>query len=288
MKIKLITDGSSTMPLEMLKKENIGFLESMVVIYEKFYRELTEMDFEDFVSKLYDFDPYPTTTQVTPEDALNEFKKAIDEGYDEILYLGLTPKVSSQMNVARLAAKTLKKQIKIHIYPTDLNCGSQGAMTYNAWKLLKKGKSAEEIMEYLDSIKEQVYTIGLTEDVKTLFKTGRVKRGSIKGIMVSLLKMKPIAHLTVEDGWLGYGASTSYEGAIQKMVEEIESRTDPEKKYNLFMSDALNKELVKTYAEKIQKVRKIKEVFYWDMSPVQALTSGKKATIATIAPVVEE
>ena len=69
MKIKLITDGSATVPLELMRKENIGFLESMVVIYEKFYRELTEMDFEDFVGKLYDYDPYPTTTQVTPEDA---------------------------------------------------------------------------------------------------------------------------------------------------------------------------------------------------------------------------
>ena len=72
------------------------------------------------------------------------------------------------------------------------------------------------------------------------------------------------------------------------MVAEIESRTNPEKEYNLFMTDAVNRELAKVYAEKIQAVRKIKEVFYWDMSPVQALTSGKKATIATIAPVIED
>ena len=288
MKIKLITDGSSALPLELMRKENIGFLESIVIINDKPYRELTELDLEDFMNKLYDFDPYPTTTQVTQEDALNEFKKAINEGYDEILYLGLTPKVSSQMNIARLAAKLVKNDIKIHLYQTDLNCGSQGAMVYNAWKLLKKGKTSEEIIEHLDEIKEQVYTIGLTEDVKTLFKTGRVKKGSIKGIMVSLFKMKPIAHLTVEDGWLGYGASTSNEGAIKTMVKEIESRTYSDKEYNLFMTHALNKEFAELYAKAIQKAIKIKETFYWDVSPVQAVTSGKKVTVATIAPVVKD
>jgi len=219
---------------------------------------------------------------------LNVLKQTIAEGYDEALYLGITPKISSQLNVVRLAAKTVKKQLKVHIYPTELTVGSQGVMVYNALKLLKKGKSAEEIMEYLDSIKHKIYTIGTTVDIKTLFKTGKVRRGSIKGIMVSLLKMKPIAHCTVEDGFIGYGAGISYKSALKKMIAEIESRTDPDKEYNLLMADALNREFAKEYAEEIKKVRNIKEVFYWNMPPTMALTAGKWAVTASIGPVIED
>ncbi|MCG3255413.1 MAG: DegV family EDD domain-containing protein, partial [Candidatus Heimdallarchaeota archaeon] len=226
--------------------------------------------------------------QVKPEDALSVFKQAVEDGYDEVLYLGLTPKVSSQMNVVRLAAKTMKRAIKIHLYPTETTTGSQGAMTYNAMKLLQKGKSAEEIMEYLDGIKEKIYTIGVNEDIKTLFRTGRVKRGSAKGILVTLLRMKPIAHITLKDGYIGYSAGTSYKSVLKKMIAAIESKTEPDKEYNLFMADALNKEFAEVYANEIKKVRKIKEVHYWNMSPVMALTAGKRAVTATIAPVVED
>lgn len=288
MKLKLVTDASALLPLDFMTKEEIGFLESLLIIDGKDYCELTDLKFVDFVKGLHNFDPYPTSSQVKPEDAVKVFQQAIDDGYDELLYLGLTPKVSSQMNVARLAAKTFKDKIKIHIYPTETTCGSQGALTYSAWKLLKQGKTTEEIIAYLDSIKQKIYTIGVTVDIKTLFRTGKVKRGSIKGILVSLLKMKPIAHITLEDAFVGYGAALSYKSALKKMVAEIERRTDPEQEYDLFMTDALNREFAKKFAEEIKKVRKIKEVHYWNMSPVMALSAGKNAVTATIAPVVKK
>ncbi len=288
MKIKLVTDASSAVPLDFMQKEDIGFLESVLIIEGKDYRELTELDFEDVFSNVHKLDPYPTTSQVMPEDAVNVFQKAVDDGYDEILYLGLTPKVSSQMNVARLAAKTFKKNIKIHIYPTETTCGSQGAMTYIAWKMLKQGKNSEEIMAHLDEIKEKIYTIGVTVDIKTLFKTGKVRKGSAKGILVSLLNMKPIAHITKEDGFIGYGASLSYKSALKTMVAEIERRTDPGLEYDLYMTDTLNMKFSKKYAEAIKKARKIKEIHYWSMSAVQALSAGKGAVTATIAPLAPE
>jgi len=128
MKIKLLTDASCLFPKELMEKENIGFFESILIIDGKDHRELTELNFEDFVNSLHDLEPYPSSSQATPGDALDILKKTIDDGYEEALYLGITPKISSQMNVVRLASKTVKKQLKLHIYPTELSVGSQGAM----------------------------------------------------------------------------------------------------------------------------------------------------------------
>lgn len=288
MKIKLITDASALLPKKLMEDEGIDYFESLVVIEGEPKRELTEINRKEFVDSLATADPYPTTSQMNTQDALDSFEKAIKDGYDEILYLGLTPLISSQMNVARIAAKRVKGKIKITHYPTDLTCGSQGAMVYRAIELLKRGKSVEEITAHLDDLKEDIYTIGMTGDVISLFKTGKVKRGSVKGIMVSIFDMKPIAEVNTKDGFIGIGAAFSEKSAMKKMIKEIGIRTHPDKEYDLFMADAYNQELMDWFVKEIKNVRKLKQVFYWEMSPVMALSAGKGAVTATISPSLEE
>ncbi|MCG3217306.1 MAG: DegV family protein [Candidatus Heimdallarchaeota archaeon] len=288
MKIKLITDASCLIPQETYEKEDIGIFESVIMYEDKEFRELTELNREEFLNKLSSFDPYPSSTQVPAKDALDVYNKTIEDGYDEILYLGLAATVSSQLNVARLATKYVKDKIKITIYPTELVSGSQGSMVYNTIKLLKQNKTVEEIVSYLDSIKEKIYTIGVAVDMDSLFKSGRVKKGSVKGIMATLLNMKPLAEINTKDGVIGVGAGTSFKSAIAKMIEKIKENTDPDLTYNLFMADALNPELMKQYEEEVKKVRKINEIHHWEMSPVMAMSTGKGAVTATLCPSVEE
>ena len=288
MKIKLVTDASCLIPREIFEKEDIGIFESIIMIEEKEHRELTELDREDFFDKLVSYNPYPTSTQVASTDVLDVLNKAQEDGYDELLYLGLAPTVSSQFNVVRLAAKRFKGDMKITLYQTDLVSGSQGIMVYNALKLLKQKKTSEEIIAYMDEIKEKTYTIGIAVDMESLFKSGRVKRGSVKGIMASLLKMKPLAEINTRDGVIGVGAGTSFKSGIQKMIDKIKEHTDPSIIYDLVMSDASNPELMKLYEEEVKKVLKINETHYWTMSPVMAMSTGKGAVTATVCPTLKK
>ncbi|MHA2308915.1 MAG: DegV family protein, partial [Candidatus Heimdallarchaeaceae archaeon] len=266
------------------EKEKIGIFESVIMYEGKEFRELTELNRTEFLNGLRTFDPYPTSTQVSGKDVLEVYEKAIKDGYDEIFYLGLAATMSSQMNVARVTAKRIKDKIKLTIYPTDLVSGSQGSMAISAMKMLKKGKSVEEIVTYLDTIKEQVYTIGVAVDMESLFKSGRVKRGSVKGIMATLLKMKPLAEINTKEGVIGVGAGTSFKSAISKMIDKIKEHTDPNITYDLFMADALNPELMQLYEEEVKKVLKINEIHHWEMSPVMAMSTGKGAVTATVCP----
>jgi DegV family protein with EDD domain len=288
MKIKLVTDASSLLPKKFMDDEKIAYFESIILINEEPKRELTEINREEFINSLSTLDPYPTSSQMSTQDAIDVYEQAIKDGYNEILYLGLTPLISSHMNIARLAAKRVKGKIKITHYPTDLTCGSQGAMVYRALELLKAGKSVPEITDHLDKLKEDIYTVGMTGDVITLFQTGKVKRGSVQGIMVQLFKMKPIAEVNTKEGFIGIGAAFSEKSAMKKMIKEIAIRTHPDKEYDLFMADSLNPELMEWYIEEIKKVRKIKQIFYWEMSAVMALSAGKGAVTATISPSLEE
>ena len=251
------------------------------------YKELTELNRSEFLNGLKTFEPYPTSTQVSGKDVLDVIERAIEEGYNEVFYLGLAATVSSQMNVVRLTSKRVKDKIKVTIYPTELVSGSQGSMVYNTIKLLKQEKSIEEITAYLDNIKQKIYTIGVAVDMESLFRSGRVKRGSVKGIMASLLKMKPIAEINTQYGVIGVGANRSFKGAIEFMIDKIKTHTDSNTEYDLFMSDAQNPELMKQFEEEVKKVLKIKEIHHWEMSPVMAMSTGNKAVTATVCPTLE-
>jgi len=287
MKVKLVTDASALLPYEMMIEENIGFLQSLILMDGKEYRELTEIDRVEFINSLSTIDPYPTSSQVPLQDALTTFEKAVEDGYDEILYLALTPLISSHMNIARLAAKKVKNKIKVTIYQTDLTCGSQGAMVYRALQLLKKGKTVAEITSHLDSIKESIYTIGTTGELVSLFRTGKVKRGSIKGIMTSLLRLKPIVEINTKEGVVGIAVALNYKQALNKIIELMRAKINPELTYDLFLVDALNPELKQKIEKKITEAFNIKDVHNWEMSPVVCLTSGKGAVMATVCPSLE-
>ena len=288
MKIKLVTDASCLIPREIFEKEDIGIFESIIMIEEKEHRELTELDREDFFDKLVSYNPYPTSTQVSSTDVLDVLNKAQEDGYDELLYLGLAPTVSSQFNVVRLAAKRFKGDMKITLYQTNFVSGPQGALVYNALKLLKQNKTSEEIIAYMKEIEEKIYSIGTAIDMESLFKSGRVKRGSIKGIMATLLKMKPLAEVNNKDGVIGVGAGTSFNSCIKKMIEKILENTDPSITYDLFMADALNPELMKDYEKEVKKVLKINETHYWEVSPVMAMSTGKGVVLATVCPTLKK
>ena len=139
MKVKLVTDSTSCLTKEFLDKENISCLESVLMIDEVGHKELTEIDRKNFLPSLKHLDPYPTTSLASPQDALDIFEQAIEEGYEDILYVGISPNISNQYNSAKIAAKKVKDKVNIHLYQTGLMGSSQGMMVYSALKLQKKG-----------------------------------------------------------------------------------------------------------------------------------------------------
>ena len=87
--------------------------------------------------------------------------------------------------------------------------------------------------------------VGITVDMDSLFKSGRVKRGSAKGIMATLLMMKPLAEINTTDGVIGVGAGTSFKSGIQKMID----------KKDMSLRNIL-------YYDKIEKLKKTREIWH--------------------------
>ena len=169
MTIRVTTDVTTCIPKEITDKNNIEFIEFYLNINGKPTKELSELDRETFMNELSDMNPFPTSNFPSPQDYLDAFQKILDDGYDEIFHIGLSPNISGALNSAKVAAKKLK-EAKITIYNSGIMAPSQGSMVLIAVKLLNQGKTHDEVIEYLESIKYNIYGAGLSINFDILFK----------------------------------------------------------------------------------------------------------------------
>ncbi len=287
MKIKITTDVTTSIPKEIADKNDIEFVEFYLNINGKPTKELSEINREKFMNEAKFMTPYPTSNFPSPQNYLEAFQKVEDNGYDEILHIGLSLNISGALNSARVAAKRIKKT-KITVYDSGIMGPSQGTMVLMARKLLKKGKSVEEVIKYLESEKLKIYGAGCSENFDILFKTGRVKKGAGITVMSSLMRLKPLFELNFEKGVTGIGGGMGFRGAIKKIVANIIEKTDDKITYDLFMTDAGAPKLLKRLEEEIVKVRKIKNIHYWPMVSMMIHTCGKGSIIGTLSPTLDE
>ncbi len=283
MKVKIFTEVTTFIPDELAKKYNIDFVEFSLLIDGKFFKEKSEINREEFINTMNEMDPYPTSSMANPNDYLEAFQKAVNEGYDEILYIGITTNLSQSQNSAKLASKQIKKA-KVTIYDSEIMGACQGIMVLSAAHLYQKGKSTDEVIKYLDSIKEKIYGAGISASFEVLFKTGRVKKGAAISVISTIMRLKPMFELNYEKGITSLGGGRGYKGAIKILTENFLEKTDENLEYILIMSDAIGPDLMKKIETEVCKIRNIKEIFYWPITPMAAHTLGKGCALAVIGP----
>ena len=287
MKIKIVTDSTSSFPQDIADKDNVGILESKIFLDGRDLKEITEINRKDLANSIPKLNPYPTTTMASPQEALDIFKQAVEEKYDEILYIGVSPTISNQYNSAKVAAKKIKDKIKVTLYECGLSTTSQGAVVFNAIKLVKQGKKVDEIISILDEMKTQTFTLGVSPSFEILFKTGKVRKKASLSVMATVLQLKPLYEVLLDKGPQGAGAGMGYKGAIKKIVQKLSELCSEGVEYDLFLSDAFNTKYFNLMENEIRKVTKIKEVLNWEIIPCVMLSTGVKSFQATLAPHID-
>ncbi|MHA1418830.1 MAG: DegV family protein [Candidatus Heimdallarchaeaceae archaeon] len=282
MKVKVFTDVTTFIPEKLAKEYDIDFTELSVLMEDGAHKEKS-IEREDFINKMKDMDPYPTTSQPNAHDYIESFKKILSEGYDHVFYIALSLNLSNAQNSAHQAVKKLKTG-QVTIYDSEIMAPCQGIMALSASRLFKKGKSIDEVVTYLDGLKDKIYGAGLSSSFDILFKTGKVKKGAAISMISSVMKLKPMFEFNFEKGIISLGGGKGFKGAVKKIMENIQEKTDSEAEHVLILSDALSPDLMMTMEKEIKKIRKIKEVYYWPISVIAAHTLGKGAVTAVLGP----
>jgi DegV family protein with EDD domain len=190
--LHIVTDGAADVPNAWEKEYDINIIPINIQFGEKTYLQNVDLDREGFYKLVDETRKIPKTSQPSPHQFMEFYKKIAQKG-DTILSVHVTSKLSGTYASAVAAAEELKDMFKI--LPVDSTGGSLGLgfMCREARKLDRAGKSADQIVKYLEGIRERVRIILTLDTLDYARMSGRV--GTLSAALASLLNVKPIAVL---------------------------------------------------------------------------------------------
>lgn len=191
-KIALITDSASDISIEMLNENKIKLLPFKVIYSDGEYEDRIEITPQMMYDRLKI--EIPKTSLPSIEKMTNVFKEAIAEGCTHAIIITISAAFSGTYNAVRLVSEDFP-EIKTFIFDSKTLTMAEGAMVLEAAKLIKQGKSFEEITEILPTYREKIDLFFTIDTLEYLQKGGRI--GKVAGTVGELLNLKPI--ITVAD-----------------------------------------------------------------------------------------
>lgn len=194
--LRIVTDGTADLLPGWDKEYGIDVIPVNILFGEKSYLQGVELDNEGFYKLVDETKKIPKTSQPTPHQFVEFYRKVAKKG-DTIISLHVTAKLSGTYASAIAAAEEVKDDFKV--YPVDSALGSMAIALAcrEARKMDRAGKSAEEILKYIDGIKHKVRVILTLDTLEYARMSGRVK--ALRAAIASVLNVKPIAVLREGD-----------------------------------------------------------------------------------------
>ncbi len=195
MAVRIVTDRTCDIPLELEKELNIINIPVYLIFGKTSFRDGVDITTDQFYQKLLHESVYPTTSQPTPKDFADVFNKLSEEA-DGILAIHISKKLSGTINSAEQAIKMVTMKGPIEIIDSLSVSMGVGLQVIAAARMAKQGKKLAEISAAVKSMVPNTKVFILFDTLEYLAKGGRI--GKAKSLMGSILNVKPM--ISVKDG----------------------------------------------------------------------------------------
>ena len=193
-KIALITDSACDLDLNTLKENNINLLPLRIIYSNGDYRDRLDISPQEVYDNLEK--EVPKTSLPSAQDTEETLNRLEEEGYTHVIYISISSGLSGSFNAIRLALEDHPK-LTSFVYDSKILAYPQGEIVLEVAKLIKEGKSFEEIVKEIPEIRKRVIGYFTINTLEYLKKGGRI--GRLAGTVGELLNLKPII-TTDEDG----------------------------------------------------------------------------------------
>lgn len=191
-KIKIVTDSTSYMDKEYALEEKVSVVPLNYVFGGESFVEGFKGEFDEFFKKMETTDLFPTTSQPAAGDFFQVYTKAFEEGYDEIIVIVLSSKLSGTYNSAILAKNMLEDKM-ISIIDSESAASNMRFLVEDAVNMAKEGKSGKEIVEFIEKKKKTMDILITPWTLEYLARGGRMS--SLQSAIGNILNIKPIIKL---------------------------------------------------------------------------------------------
>ncbi len=248
--IRVVTDSTSDLSAEQVKKYGIKVVPINVTFGTESYADGVDLSAEDFFSKLTTGKELPKTSQPSPELFRQAYEEVAPEG-EVILSVHISGKLSGTLNSADLASK----MVNTKVITIDSKTASQGIglSALIAAEAARREMSVEEAVAITEKSVTSTFSVFAVDTLEYLQRNGRI--GKAASLLGSLLQIKPILYADSEGMVAPYDKVRGRSQIIPSLVKAALKNVSPEKPVNISVvhsnaaenADKLLKELQKHY-----------------------------------------
>lgn len=191
MGIRIILD-SSTDTAESIKNR-FDVVSLPIFFGEERYIDGVNLTHAEFYEKLKTSPELPKTSQATPFEYAEAYKRAIDVG-DDVLVLTISQKLSGTYQSAVIAAQDFPG--RVFVVDTETVTIAAGVLAEYALSLADSGMGIGELVATVEREKKNVRLVAMVDTLEYLKKGGRISK--TVAFAGELLNFKPV--VSVEDG----------------------------------------------------------------------------------------
>jgi DegV family protein with EDD domain len=214
--IKLFADSTCDLPLSEIKRMDVDIIPLVVTFGDDAFKEGTDITSEGLFRLVKEKNMLPKTSAPSPVDFYNAFKPYVDAG-KTIIYIGLSSKVSTTLQNAKLAAENLNSD-SIYIIDSLSLCVGTGAIVRQAYNYIKDDMQLNEIIYNIQKHINNYKLFFTVETLNYLHMGGRCS--STEALFGNMLNIKPIINMSV-DGLTVWKKTRGKKKAINLMIDEI-------------------------------------------------------------------
>lgn len=216
-RVRIVADSTCDLSKELLERYEIPVIPLCIVMDDKSYYDGIETTPEEIYA-------WAEANKTTPKTAAASFDKVHEilqpmmDAEEDIIFIGISSSMSTTNNVVRLYGEEQEYSRLFVVDSMNLSTGI-GLQVLRAAEMAEAGKTAEEIVAAIESVRGLVRASFVVDTLTYLARGGRCK--AVTALVANALKLHPL--ILVKDGAMGVGQK--YRGnigsALMKYVRDL-------------------------------------------------------------------
>lgn len=213
--IRIVTDSTCDLPEGHLAQLDVQVVPIHLLFGTDEYREGVTLSYGEFFDKVDLLGIVPKTSQPSPGEFADVYRKLADEGATTILSAHVTGKLSGTVRSAEMAAGMVRDQVEVRVFDSLAGSAALGFMVQEATEMLAQGAGADQVLARWAAIRDHLGIYFYLDTLKYARMSGRV--GALQSSLASMLQIKPL--IALNDGLLSVAERVrSRKAALSRLV----------------------------------------------------------------------
>jgi len=223
MPIKILTDTGADLPKEYIEKYEIDKLPLVVTKEDKEYLDGVDITPKQLYDGMRNGISYKTA-QISLNNFITKFTE-YGENKNSVIYICFSSGLSGTYETSLLAKQTVLEQypdLDLEIIDSRAATGGQGLIVEKAGRLVKEGKTKEEIIKVINFYVENMEHLFTVDDMEYLYRGGRISKST--AFVGGLLNIKPVLEVNNEGKLVALDKVRGKQKALKRMLDIMEER----------------------------------------------------------------